>query len=40
MRGLAEKIWKVLAPSSAALRAAFSSDPDVKVWMPRRRRPS
>jgi hypothetical protein len=31
MRGLAEKIWNVLAPSSAAFRAAFSSEPEVKV---------
>jgi hypothetical protein len=27
MRGLAEKIWKVLAPNSAARSAAFSSEP-------------
>jgi hypothetical protein len=31
MRGLAEKIWKVLAPSSAAFNAAFSSDPAMDV---------
>jgi len=37
MRGLAEKIWKVLAPSSAALRAASSSDFDREVWIPMRR---
>jgi len=37
MRGLAGKIWKVLAPSSAAVSAAVSSDPRVKVWIPRRR---
>jgi hypothetical protein len=34
MRGLAEKIWKQLAPSSTALCAAFTSAPDVEVWMP------
>ncbi len=34
MRGLAEKIWNVLAPSSAALIAAFSSDLEMEVWMP------
>src|SRR5579875_915362 len=37
MRGLAEKIWNVFAPNAAALRAAFSSEPEVKVWIPRRR---
>jgi hypothetical protein len=37
MRGLAEKIWKVFAPSSAAVSAAVSSDPRVKVWIPSRR---
>src|SRR5689334_14963818 len=37
IRGLAEKIWKVLAPSSAAVNAAVSREPRVKVWMPRRR---
>jgi hypothetical protein len=31
IRGLAEKIWKVLAPRSAAVKAAFSREPDVKV---------
>ena len=30
MRGLDEKIWKQLAPSSVALRAARSSDPAVR----------
>ena len=37
IRGLAEKIWKVLAPSSAAFSAAFSSEPAMEVWMPIRR---
>jgi hypothetical protein len=31
MRGLAEKIWNVLAPTSAALIAAFSSDLAMEV---------
>jgi hypothetical protein len=31
MRGLALKIWKVLAPSSAAVSAAVSSEPRVNV---------
>jgi hypothetical protein len=31
MRGLAEKIWKVFAPNSAARKAAVSSEPEVKV---------
>jgi hypothetical protein len=31
MRGLAEKIWNVFAPSAAALMAAFSSDPAREV---------
>ena len=34
MRGLAEKIWKVFAPSSCALRAVFSSVPWLVVWIP------
>ena len=34
MRGLAEKIWNVLAPSSMAFFAAFSSAPEVEVWIP------
>jgi hypothetical protein len=29
--GLAEKIWNVLAPTSAALSAAFSSEPAMEV---------
>ena len=37
MRGLAEKIWKVFAPSSAARRAALSSDFEREVWIPMRR---
>src|SRR5271157_2696304 len=36
MRGLEEKIWKVLAPNSAACSAACSRDPAVEVWMPSR----
>ena len=31
MRGLDEKIWNVLAPNSAAFRAALSSDPEMDV---------
>jgi hypothetical protein len=31
MRGLAEKIWNVLAPNSAACNAAFSRDPAAEV---------
>jgi hypothetical protein len=31
MRGLEEKIWNVLAPSSAALRAAPSREPAIEV---------
>ena len=31
VRGLAEKIWKVFAPSSCALTAERSSDPAVEV---------
>jgi len=31
MRGLAEKIWNVFAPSSAALSAALSSEPAIDV---------
>jgi hypothetical protein len=31
MRGLAEKIWKVFAPTCAALIAAFSSDLEMEV---------
>jgi hypothetical protein len=31
MRGLAEKIWNVLAPSPAAISAEFSSEPEVEV---------
>jgi hypothetical protein len=31
MRGLAEKIWNVFAPSSAAFSAAFTSEPDLDV---------
>ena len=34
MRGLAEKIWSVLAPISAACNAAFSSEPAMEVWIP------
>ena len=37
MRGLAEKIWKVFAPSSTAVSAAVSSEPRVNVWIPSRR---
>jgi hypothetical protein len=37
MRGLAEKIWNVLAPSSCALSAVFSSVPWLVVWIPMRR---
>jgi hypothetical protein len=37
IRGLAEKIWKVFAPSSAAFNAACSSDFDLDVWIPMRR---
>ena len=40
MRGLEEKIWKVLAPNSAAWSAAFSRDPAVEVWMPSRKNTS
>src|SRR5438045_2836939 len=36
MRGLEEKIWNVLAPSSEAFRAAFSSEPAMDVWIPMR----
>jgi len=35
-RGLEEKIWNVLAPSSAALSAERSSDPAMEVWIPMR----
>jgi hypothetical protein len=35
--GLAEKIWKVFAPNSAAFKAAFSRDPALDVWIPIRR---
>ena len=31
MRGLAEKIWNVFAPRRAAVRAAFSSEPEMEV---------
>jgi hypothetical protein len=31
MRGLAENIWKVLAPSSAAISAERESEPEVEV---------
>src|SRR6478609_6666311 len=37
IRGLVEKIWNVFAPRSAALRAAFSRDWEMEVWIPRRR---
>jgi hypothetical protein len=37
MRGLAEKIWKVFAPSLWAVSAASSSDFERDVWMPIRR---
>jgi hypothetical protein len=37
MRGLAEKIWKVFAPSACAFRAAFSRERERDVWMPMRR---
>jgi hypothetical protein len=37
IRGLAEKIWNVFAPASAALSAAFSSDFEMEVWSPRRK---
>ena len=37
MRGLAEKIWKVLPPMRAAVRAAFSSDLAMEVWAPIRK---
>ena len=37
MRGLEEKIWKVLAPTSWAFRAALSSDPAIDVCMPIRK---
>jgi hypothetical protein len=37
MRGLEEKIWKVFAPRSWAFSAAFSSDPEIDVWMPIRK---
>jgi hypothetical protein len=40
MRGLEEKIWKVLAPNSAAWSAAFSRDPAVEVWIPSRKNTS
>ena len=39
IRGLAEKIWKVFAPSSPALIAAFSRDFARDVWMPIRTLP-
>jgi len=32
--GLAENIWNVLAPISAARKAAFSSEPAMEVWIP------
>jgi hypothetical protein len=38
MRGLAEKIWKVLAPIRAAVSAEFSSDLAMEVWAPIRKR--
>lgn len=34
MRGLAEKIWKQLAPSSTAFFAAFTRAPEEEVWIP------
>jgi hypothetical protein len=37
MRGLAEKIWKVFAPSRWAVSAASSSDFERDVWIPIRR---
>ena len=37
MRGLAVKICNVLAPISAARKAAFSSEPKVERWIPRRK---
>jgi hypothetical protein len=37
MRGLEEKIWNVLAPRPNAIKAAFSSEAAMEVWMPIRR---
>jgi hypothetical protein len=37
MRGLAEKIWKVLPPIRAAVSAAFSSDLAMEVCAPIRK---
>ena len=37
MRGLEEKIWKVLAPNPDAFRAACSSEAAMEVWIPMRR---
>jgi hypothetical protein len=36
--GLAEKIWKVLAPRRIASSAEFSRERAMEVWMPRRKR--
>ena len=37
MRGLDEKICKQFAPSSLALMAARSSEPEVEQWIPIRK---